>query len=149
MRNHSSTQNGFTILELVIVVVLLGILAGLSVPNYAQTKVRNEEKAAYRSLAIIKQAVNLYLFREEADNIPNLANLSAINTTLEITVYDSDNLTFQCWGTGADGDNQCTATHADGWALSTHSSSSHMIYCSAGTCPRCENDGGNGCDILE
>lgn len=152
MKKRRKSIWGFTILELIIVVVLMGLLAGLSIPNYTATKERNIEKAAFRSLMIIKQAIRLYLFREELTVIPDLADYEAINIELEISLYDIEGITIACAGAGIEGPNECTARRQDSWSLRFHDDARTNIYCSGGDCPTCNADGNApsaGCSRLE
>ena len=145
-------------MELVVVVIIMGMLAGLSVPRYHKTKIRNQEKAAYRAMMMIRSAVNIYVVAEES-NIPDMGNINLISAQqpagLGISLYAIDDISIACLGTGADGDNECTATHSDGWTLRFHESSQQQVYCSSGdgTCPTCMDDGidatADGCFRLD
>ncbi len=131
------------------VVIIMGLLAGLSIPNYNKTKAKNDEKAAFRALMVIKQAANMYLIREEQPTIPDMANINAISTSLGISLYEIDNITIACLGIDGIRTNQCTATHTDGWALRFNEEATNQAYCSNGTCPSCDDDASGGCSNLE
>ncbi len=54
---------GFTLTELMIVIVILGILAGLAIPNYLASRERSFDKEAVAGLNLIRsaeKAVNAY-----------------------------------------------------------------------------------------
>jgi len=53
-------QAGFTLVELIAVVVILGILATVAVPQYRKTMERARGAEAYSGLAQIKQAESIY-----------------------------------------------------------------------------------------
>ena len=65
---HTKTRNGFTLIELIIVMVILGIMAAVAVPRYLDS-ISNAEKSAEDAVisAIrsgLKQYANNELFEE-------------------------------------------------------------------------------------
>lgn len=53
-------KDGFTLLEIVIVIIVIGILAGIALPNYRKTVLKSEWVDAYVALDILYKAVHLY-----------------------------------------------------------------------------------------
>ena len=53
-------QNGFTLVELIIVMVLLGILAAVAIPKMGTTVASSEEAAETAVIAALQTAVELY-----------------------------------------------------------------------------------------
>lgn len=56
----SKQRAGFTLVELVIVIVILGILAGVSTLAYRETFRAHKESVAKTNLRVIKSSVQLY-----------------------------------------------------------------------------------------
>lgn len=54
---------GFTLLELVVVIVIIGIISGISVVSYTNTRERSLEKEALASLRLIKAAERQFYAR--------------------------------------------------------------------------------------
>lgn len=72
-RWHSA---GFTLLEMMIVVTIIGILATLAVPNYTSTVVKAREAALKQGLFVIRDVIDQY--RADRGTYPQtLTDLSA------------------------------------------------------------------------
>jgi len=60
MRNHFSRASGFTLLEIMIVVVILGVLAALVVPKVMSRPDEARQVAAKQDISALMQALKLY-----------------------------------------------------------------------------------------
>ena len=78
MLRRKNDQHGFTLIELMIVVAIIGIASALAIPNYVEWKARYD----------LRESVN-----EVASNL-NLARVSAMNRNRQATV------TIQVLGSG-------------------------------------------------
>lgn len=78
-------KRGFTLLELVVVIVVIGILATIAIPNYNKAKERALSKEAIASLKFIAGAEEMY--EGEKDNyyfpVPS-SNTADINRNLKL-----------------------------------------------------------------
>jgi type IV pilus assembly protein PilA len=73
LRKMLKKQEGFTLVELMIVVVILGILAGIGVQQYANVQQRAKEAADDANRKVLTNATNMWLILEsptlnEGDN---------------------------------------------------------------------------------
>jgi len=57
MRPH---RQGFTLVELVVVIMILGILAGVAAPKFFNTSKTAGESSLKQTLAVIRDAIELY-----------------------------------------------------------------------------------------
>jgi len=60
MKNPNLSSKGFTLIELMIVVVIIGILAAVAVPAYFNHILRSRQADAYHNLLDIKAAQEMY-----------------------------------------------------------------------------------------
>ncbi|ENW26246.1 type IV pilin protein [Acinetobacter lwoffii] len=85
-------SRGFTLIELMIVVVILAIIAAIAIPNYQETVRKNKEAKAQQE--ILKVAEQLERYR--ARNF-NYRNFTATNVQLpagySLNIYDLDSTT--------------------------------------------------------
>jgi general secretion pathway protein G len=119
-------QTGFTIVELLIVIVVIGILAALAMGGYAQAQHRARVAEAKTDLATIKKAMLAY--KQEFGELPPVGDAWNLDTmppspgywnltldTLQTTKYlGSDKPYLDPWGSPyAYDDNDCNSNSLD------------------------------------
>jgi len=72
MSNPRRNQSGFTLVELLIVVIILGILAAVVIPQFNTAAAESKEAALASNLATIRQAIELYKVQHN-DTFPTAA----------------------------------------------------------------------------
>ena len=80
LRKMLKKQEGFTLVELMIVVVILGILAGIGVQQYANVQTRAKGAAHNANLRIISSAANMYVMLE--GSVPG--SIEALNDNIRV-----------------------------------------------------------------
>lgn len=99
MMKFLRSNKGFTLVELLIVVVIIGILVAIAIPVYSEITRSAKERACESNVRIIKSAILQYQVAEngdEPDDISELApyieDFESLKCPVEGTAYTLDNL---------------------------------------------------------
>ncbi|WP_428775601.1 type II secretion system major pseudopilin GspG [Vibrio sp.] len=60
MKNNRTKQSGFTLLEVMVVIVILGILASFVVPNLLGNKEKADQQKAITDIVALENALDMY-----------------------------------------------------------------------------------------
>ena len=94
---------GFTLIEIMVVVIIIGILAGLAIPNYVNTREKAFDKEAISGLKLIR-AANRQYYAANDKYFPasgTTVGLAAINGNLAIALTGTSwTYSLTCFGGG-------------------------------------------------
>jgi len=130
------SQNAFTLIELVIVVVLLAIIAAYGIPTFTKSRQRVSERDGGNNLETIASAMEMYRMRNEGyPDPPGVLNLAGINTTLYLGIIAQD-MTYACADDNDITTFSCTAAEG-GWTLRITQADNGVVCCvnPPGLCP--------------
>ena len=67
---NRSRRTGFTLVEVLIVVVILGILAATVLPQFSQASKDAKESSVVQNLQMIRHQVSLFKFQHDGKRLP-------------------------------------------------------------------------------
>jgi len=81
-------NKGFTLVEIMIVVVIIGLLAAMAVPAFQQVRKSSTEKATLNDLRQVAAAADQYFLEENVATVDIDSLIPTYIKTLSITVAD-------------------------------------------------------------
>lgn len=83
-------MRAFTLLELLVVLIIIGIMAALSITNYTKTRERAYDREAQAALSLIQSAERMRRLRSAAYYPPsgNEGDIGSINTNLKLNLAE-------------------------------------------------------------
>jgi len=104
--NHG--QKGFTLIELMIVVAIIGILAAIAIPQYQDYIARSQMNRAYGELSALKTSAEENLMRGNAASLTTDGSLGFTDSSLLAGAAGTDELTVNFDATTGAGSIQAT-----------------------------------------
>ncbi|MFA5411309.1 MAG: prepilin-type N-terminal cleavage/methylation domain-containing protein [Candidatus Omnitrophota bacterium] len=114
-------KQGFTLVELIIVIVILGILVTLAIPAYRNTQERALDKEAASSLRTIQAAEKIYYMEigayYDSTGASALDHIKNLNTSLKLSLPQGNNRNWN-YETNANGCAKAARNQTDGRTFS-------------------------------
>ncbi|MFT5170484.1 MAG: prepilin-type N-terminal cleavage/methylation domain-containing protein [Candidatus Marinamargulisbacteria bacterium] len=73
----NNSEKGFTMIELVVVLVLIGLIAGIAIPKYLDVTTNAKEKTLKGSITSIRDAVHMHYAKSIQDGTVAFPSLNA------------------------------------------------------------------------
>jgi len=97
MRKFITTNQSFTLMEIITVVVIIGVMAAFAIPNYTASIERAHQRDATNNLIAV-HAVNSIFRTENGDTWPAggvWEDLAAINSNLRLSII-ANGMEYRC-----------------------------------------------------
>lgn len=134
-RRKKNRRTGFTFVELIVVVIIVAILAGLAIPNFTKTKERAFDKEAQTSLRLVQAAEKIYSLKN-VFYYPlsgSATDLGEVNSNLLLDL-SSSSWNFSI-GSASGTDFVATAARTDSSRIWRMQKGSANPVCSGSNCP--------------
>lgn len=74
-KSHNHYKNGYTLMEVLIVIVILGIIAAIAIPRFANLQETFREHVDEANAAMIARLVYIYIEKQNLKEVPTWSSL--------------------------------------------------------------------------
>jgi prepilin-type N-terminal cleavage/methylation domain-containing protein len=94
MKNNTSRKSGFTLVEIMIVVAIIGLLAAIAIPNFVRARTQSQKNACINNLRQIDGAIQQWALENKQAPTANVAATDVLPYLKSAVVCPAGGTTF-------------------------------------------------------
>src|SRR2546422_4353383 len=94
MKNRTSRKAGFTLVEIMIVVAIIGLLAAIAIPNFVRARTQSQMNACINNLRQVDGAIQEWALEQKKDTTATVAETDVTPFLKNSVVCPSGGTTF-------------------------------------------------------
>ena len=91
MKNYRSTSRGFTLVEIMIVVVIIGLLAAMAIPAFQKVRQSSQDKAVLNNARQLAAAADQYFLENGVTSVAQTGLVGATNYVKALNLVANEN----------------------------------------------------------